>query len=94
MAIGESANFVAYSLSPAIIVAPLMAVSVVVRYQVFISSVLSVFFLNETLNFTAIAGILLCIIGAVIVVLYGPTSSHTTTLPEFFHYVIAPGISN
>jgi hypothetical protein len=31
VALGEVSNFIAYSLSPAIIVAPLMAVSVVVR---------------------------------------------------------------
>lgn len=33
MALGECANFMAYAFSPAIIVAPLMAVSVVVRYD-------------------------------------------------------------
>ena len=32
MALGEVANFVAYAFSPAILVAPLMAISVVVRY--------------------------------------------------------------
>jgi hypothetical protein len=35
MALGECSNFIAYAFSPAIIVAPLMAVSVVVRYEFF-----------------------------------------------------------
>jgi hypothetical protein len=33
VALGEVSNFVAYAFSPAILVAPLMAISVVVRYD-------------------------------------------------------------
>jgi hypothetical protein len=52
---------------------------------------MSVLFLNEKLNFTATAGILLCIIGAVIIVIHGPSSNAAKTLPEFFAYVFSPG---
>ena len=71
--------------SPAIIVTPLGAVSVVV------SAILSIVFLSEKLNFSGSMGILLCIIGSVFIVLHAPPSTQTETLPEFFSYVLSPG---
>lgn len=86
MALGEILNFVAYAFSPAILVAPLLSVSVI------FSAVMSVIFLDEKLNFTAVAGIVLCILGSVIIVLHAPSNTTTETIPEFFSYVIAPGM--
>lgn len=87
LALGEISNFVAYALTPAIIVAPLMAVSVVV------SSIMSVLLLKEKLNFTATAGIILCLLGAVIIVLHGPMSETLVNLKEFIHFLLAPGLN-
>ncbi|KAJ2998485.1 hypothetical protein HDV02_004493 [Globomyces sp. JEL0801] len=83
--VGEILNSVAYSFAPAIIVAPMTSVQVVV------SAIMSVLFLKESLNFSATAGICLCIIGAIILVLNGPKSTSSKTLPEFFSFVLAPG---
>ena len=85
MALGEIANFVAYALTPAIIVAPLMAVSVVV------SAVMSVIILKEKINFTASAGIILCLLGSTIIVLHGPMTQTVTDLRQFIRFVLAPG---
>ncbi|KAI8901661.1 magnesium transporter [Globomyces pollinis-pini] len=85
MAIGELSNLAAYAFSPAIIVTPLGAVSVIV------SAILSVFFLNEKLNFSGVCGLILCIIGSTIIVFHGPTSTATQTIPEFYDAVLRPG---
>ncbi|KAJ3262257.1 hypothetical protein HK103_002670 [Boothiomyces macroporosus] len=85
MIMGEISNFGAYSFTPAIIVTPLGAVSVVV------SAVLSVIFLGEKINFSGGCGIILCIIGSTIIVLHGPPSTQTDTIPQFFSYVLQPG---
>jgi uncharacterized membrane protein len=82
--IGELCNFGAYAFSPAIIVTPLGAISVVV------SPILSVFVLNEKLNFSGICGIMLCIIGSVIIVFHGPPTTATETIPQFISYVLHP----
>jgi magnesium transporter len=52
---------------------------------------MSVLVLNEKLNFTATAGILLCLLGAIVVVIHGPKSNSVGNLTEFFQYVFAPG---
>ncbi|KAJ3347696.1 hypothetical protein HDU91_006720 [Kappamyces sp. JEL0680] len=83
--LGELCNFGAYAFSPAIIVTPLGAVSVV------ISAILSFLFLGEKLNYSGAMGILLCIIGSVLIILHAPPSSQTETIPEFFSYVLSPG---
>ncbi|KAJ3276728.1 hypothetical protein HDV01_002781 [Terramyces sp. JEL0728] len=85
MIMGEISNFGAYSFTPAIIVTPLGAVSVVV------SAVLSVIFLGEKMNFSGGCGIILCIIGSTVIVLHGPPSTQTDTIPQFFSYVFQPG---
>ena len=85
MICGELCNFGAYAFAPAIIVTPLGAVSVVV------SAILSYFLLGERLSFTAMMGILLCIIGSILIVLHAPASTQTETIPSFFSYVISPG---
>jgi drug/metabolite transporter (DMT)-like permease len=85
LGLGEVFNFVAYAFAPAILVTPLGSVSVIV------SAILSKIFLNEHLNFSGWMGILLCMLGSIIVVLHGPPSTVTSTIPEFFNYVVAPG---
>ncbi len=74
----------AYAFSPAIIVTPLGAVSVIV------GAILSVFFLGEKINFSGLCGILLCIIGSVIIVFHGPPSTNTETIPQFMEYALHP----
>jgi drug/metabolite transporter (DMT)-like permease len=84
VAIGELANFGAYAFSPAILVTPLTAVSVVV------AAVLSIVMLKEKMNFSGSVGIALCIIGATIIVLHSPHKTATETLDQFFKYAFAP----
>eukprot|EP00842_Homolaphlyctis_polyrhiza_P004219 jgi/Hompol1/4799/HPOL_003909-RA len=85
MALGELSNFGAYAFAPTILVTPLGAISVVV------SAILSIMFLKEKLNFSGTAGICLCVIGATIIVLHGPASTATDTIPAFMSFVMAPG---
>jgi drug/metabolite transporter (DMT)-like permease len=82
--LGECSNFLAYGFSPAIIVTPLGAISVVV------GAVLSKFVLGERITFTGVCGILLCVIGSLIIVLHGPPETASETIPEFFEYVVHP----
>jgi uncharacterized membrane protein len=74
----------AYAFSPAIIVTPLGAISVVV------GAILSIMFLGEKLNFSGACGILLCIIGSIIIVFHGPPSTNTETIPQFMSYALHP----
>ncbi|KAJ1540023.1 hypothetical protein HK405_012141, partial [Cladochytrium tenue] len=85
MALGEIANFGAYAFTPAILVTPLGALSVV------ISAILSSIFLEEKLSFSGKVGCAQCLVGAVIIVLHAPTSNSTETIPEFFSYVLSAG---
>ncbi len=85
MAIGEVANFLAYSFAPAILVTPLGAASVV------ISAVLSSYFLNERLNFSAKVGCMQCLLGSLIIVLHAPDGNKTETVAEFFDYATSTG---
>ncbi len=85
MALGEIFNFIAYAFSPAILVAPLMAISVVV------SAIMSVLLLKETLNFTASAGIFLCLLGSILMVFYAPSETSTNTIKQFYSFVFQPG---
>ncbi|KAI9347806.1 magnesium transporter, partial [Zopfochytrium polystomum] len=85
MALGEFANFGAYAFTPAILVTPLGALSVV------ISAILASVFLKEKLNLSGKVGCAQCLIGATIIVLHAPATNATETIPEFFSYVLAPG---
>ncbi|KAJ3129325.1 hypothetical protein HK098_001737 [Nowakowskiella sp. JEL0407] len=85
MALGEAANFGAYAFSPAILVTPLGALSVV------ISAVLSSIFLNEKLNFSGKIGCAQSLFGALIIVFNASGENSTETLHEFYYYVFAPG---
>ncbi|KAJ3396916.1 hypothetical protein HDU92_001489 [Lobulomyces angularis] len=84
MGIGELANFGAYAFVPAILITPLGALSVV------ISAVLSSIFLNENLDFAGKIGCIQCVLGALIIVLNAPENNTTTTVRDFFSFVITP----
>ncbi|KAJ1566384.1 hypothetical protein HK405_010050 [Cladochytrium tenue] len=84
MLLGEVCNMGAYAFSPAIIVTPLGAGSVVV------SAVMSDIFLKEKLNFTAKIGCAQCVFGAILLAINGPATNATTTLMSFWKFVIDP----
>ncbi|KAJ3065974.1 hypothetical protein HDU98_010686 [Podochytrium sp. JEL0797] len=84
MALGEVSNFVAYAFSPAILVTPLGAISVVV------SAILSEIFLKEKLNLSGKIGCAQCVIGAILIVLHAPESNSSDTIGEFFGFVGTP----
>lgn len=85
MALGEVANFVAYALTPAVLVTPLGALSVVV------SAVLSSFFLNEKLNFHGKLGCFISLLGVIVVVLNAPEQNAPDEIEEFMKLALAPG---
>lgn len=85
MILGEIANFLAYSFAPAILVTPLGAGSV------FVSAVLSSFFLNENLGRDGIIGCVLCVVGSVIVILHSPEEDSIETVDDVFNHFIQPG---
>lgn len=85
VAVGEICNFSAYAFQPAIVVAPLGALSVAV------SAVLSSWLIKERLSFSGSVGITQCIFGSVLIVLYAPVTNTTQTVDEFFSYVLQPG---
>lgn len=84
MVIGEICNFVAYAFTDAILVTPMGALSVV------ICAILSSIFLKEKLTFFGKIGCALCIIGAVVIALNGPSASAAATIPEFLKSFINP----
>ena len=84
MLLGELFNVAAYAFSPAILVTPLGAVSVV------ISAIMSDIFLKERLNFSGKVGCIQCILGATILVLNTPPSNVTTTIASFWKLALGP----
>ncbi|ELU14921.1 hypothetical protein CAPTEDRAFT_138820 [Capitella teleta] len=84
MAVGETCNFAAYAYAPATLVTPLGAISILV------SAVLASHFLNERLNILGKIGCLLCLIGAVIVIIHSPKDAELGTLEEIFKQYLNP----
>ncbi|KAI8808337.1 magnesium transporter [Cladochytrium replicatum] len=84
MALGEAANFAAYSYAPAILVTPLGAGSVL------ISAVLAQIFLKEQLGKEGIIGCALCILGAVLIILHSPEEKKVESVDEILAFVIQP----
>ncbi|KDO50034.1 hypothetical protein CISIN_1g019718mg [Citrus sinensis] len=93
MIVGEVANFVAYVYAPAVLVTPLGALSIIIRY-----AVLAHFMLKERLQKMGILGCITCIVGSVVIVIHAP-QEHTpnsvqeiwalATQPDFLIYVAA-----
>ncbi|OZJ02854.1 hypothetical protein BZG36_03234, partial [Bifiguratus adelaidae] len=86
MILGEFCNFVAYAFTPAILVTPLGALSVV------LTAILSSIFLKERLNFQGKVGCALSIIGAVVIVLNAPQQQASDSkISTFEKLALAPG---
>lgn len=85
MAIGEIANFAAYTFAPAILVTPLGALSVI------IGAVLAAVFLKEQLGMLGKMGCAICLIGSLIIVLHAPPDKEIETVDEILDYAIQPG---
>jgi drug/metabolite transporter (DMT)-like permease len=85
MAIGEIANFAAYTFAPAILVTPLGALSVI------IGAVLAAVFLKERLGMLGKMGCAICLIGSLIIVLHAPPDKEIETVDEILDYAIQPG---
>lgn len=85
MAVGEIANFAAYTFAPAILVTPLGALSVI------IGAVLAAIFLKEQLGVLGKLGCAICLIGSVIIVLHAPPDKDIETVDEILNYAVQPG---
>lgn len=84
MAIGEIANFAAYTFAPAILVTPLGALSVI------IGAVLASIFLKEELGVLGKMGCAICLMGSVIIVLHAPPDKEIETVDEILAYATRP----
>ncbi|CAO1629181.1 unnamed protein product [Parajaminaea phylloscopi] len=82
MAIGEIANFAAYTYAPPILVTPLGALSVL------IGSVLASFVLKEELGRLGRVGCSLCLVGTVIIVVNAPEDKDIQTVDEILNYAL------
>ena len=76
MFFGELANFAAYIFSPAALVTPLGALSVVV------TCVLSEYFLDEKMNLFSKLGVLLAVLGSIFIVLHAPKAQVIDSLDD------------
>lgn len=85
MAIGEVANFAAYTFAPAVLVTPLGALLVIV------GAVLASFFLQEELGALGRMGCATCLLGALIIVLHAPPEKEISTVDEILAYAVKPG---
>ncbi|KAI8894467.1 magnesium transporter [Globomyces pollinis-pini] len=85
MILGETANFLAYSYAPAILVTPLGAISVMV------GAILSHIFLNERLGKDGMIGCILCVLGSLIVILHAPEEDAIETVDDVWNHFIQPG---
>jgi uncharacterized membrane protein len=85
MALGEIANFAAYTFAPAILVTPLGALSVL------IGAVLAAIFLKEELGILGKLGCAICLLGSVVIVLHAPADKDIQTVDEILNYAIQPG---
>ncbi|XP_017775572.1 PREDICTED: magnesium transporter NIPA2 [Nicrophorus vespilloides] len=74
MGAGELANFAAYAFSPASLVTPLGALSVLV------SAILASKYLNENLNLLGKLGCVLCILGSTVIVIHSPKEETVESL--------------
>jgi drug/metabolite transporter (DMT)-like permease len=84
MAVGEVANFAAYTFAPAILVTPLGALSVI------IGAVLAAVFLKEELGTLGKMGCAICLLGSVIIVLHAPSDKDIDTVDEILNYAMTP----
>ncbi|KAG6653449.1 probable magnesium transporter NIPA6 [Carya illinoinensis] len=84
MIVGEVANFVAYVYSPAVLVTPLGALSII------ISAVLAHFMLRERLQKMGIVGCISCVVGSVVIVIHAPQEHTPTSVQEIWTLATQP----
>ncbi|XP_034033525.1 magnesium transporter NIPA4 isoform X2 [Thalassophryne amazonica] len=85
MGVGEACNFAAYMFSPATLVTPLGALSVL------ISAVLSSYLLGEILNVVGKLGCMLCVLGSILLVIHAPQEQEVTSLEDMTNKLLEPG---
>lgn len=85
MAVGEVANFAAYTFAPAVLVTPLGALSVI------IGAVLASIFLDEKLGLWGSVGCGICLLGSLMIVLHAPADKNVQTVDEILEYAVQPG---
>ena len=85
MAVGAIMNFVAYSFTSAISVTLLGALSVG------FGNILAFIFLRERMSKFGLGGILLCLVGAALVILNAPEEKHIGSADEMLDYASRPG---
>ncbi|CAO2828383.1 unnamed protein product [Amaranthus hypochondriacus] len=85
MIIGEIANFAAYAFSPAILVTPLGALSII------ISAVLAHVILKEKLHIFGMLGCVLCVVGSTTIVLHAPLEREIESVIEVWNLATEPG---
>ncbi|XP_057543161.1 probable magnesium transporter NIPA4 [Amaranthus tricolor] len=85
MIVGEIANFAAYAFSPAILVTPLGALSII------ISAVLAHVILKEKLHIFGMLGCVLCVVGSTTIVLHAPPEREIESVIEVWNLATEPG---
>ncbi|KAJ7061339.1 magnesium transporter NIPA-domain-containing protein [Mycena amicta] len=85
LAVGEAANFAAYTFAPPVMVTPLGALSVI------IGAILASVILNERLGHLGRVGCALCLLGTTIIVLHAPDDQDITSITQFLDYALEPG---
>eukprot|EP00835_Amoeboradix_gromovi_P001626 NODE_78_length_23131_cov_0.599427.p8 type:complete len:307 gc:universal NODE_78_length_23131_cov_0.599427:16632-17552(+) len=85
MALGEVLNFLAYSFTSAITVTPLGALSVV------FGNILAFIFLKENMSKVGWLGVILCLLGAVLVILNSPEEEPINSVTEMLNFAVQPG---
>ena len=86
--VGELFNFAAYTFAPAVLVAPLGALSVLT------GTVLGAYFLNERLNIAGRLGCALCLVGSVLIVVNAPPDKEVNSIDEMLEFAVQPGKSS
>eukprot|EP00834_Sanchytrium_tribonematis_P002117 NODE_59_length_28102_cov_0.971110.p14 type:complete len:267 gc:universal NODE_59_length_28102_cov_0.971110:9119-8319(-) len=85
MGAGEVLNFVAYSFASAITVTPLGALSVV------FGNILAYLILKENMTRIGWTGVVLCLLGAVLVILNSPEEAKIDSVDEMLDKAVKPG---
>ncbi|KAM0413575.1 hypothetical protein ACHAPT_013647 [Fusarium lateritium] len=82
---GELFNFAAYTFAPAVLVAPLGALSVLT------GTVLGAYFLRERLDVVGRLGCAMCLVGSVLIVANAPPDKEVGSVDEIVDYALQPG---
>lgn len=83
---GELFNFAAYTFAPAVLVAPLGALSVLT------GTVLGAYFLGERLDVVGRLGCAMCLVGSVLIVANAPPDKEVGSIDEMLEFAVRPGM--